>query len=110
MTFELGLKNAEESEEDEKGLRSWRKHLSMWRNMRPTKGARPQCVGLGVARGEAGQVNRNQIAKAFRNMLRNLDLTLEAVGQPLGFYLMKGVIGSSVFFRTLSALGEGGLE
>lgn len=31
-------------------------------------------------------------------MLRNLDLTLEAVGQPLGFYLVKGVIGSSVFF------------
>ena len=83
--FDLGLKNAEESEEDEKGLRSWIKHLSMWRNMRPTKGARPQCVGLGVARGEAGQVNRNQIAKAFRNMLRNLDLMQELdIGRFLG--------------------------
>lgn len=111
MTFDLGLKDAEELEEDEKGLRSWRKHLSMWRNMRPTKESRPQCVGLGVAGGEAGQVNWNQIAKAFRDMLRNLVLTLEAVGQPLGFYFMKEVIGSSVFFfELLSALGEGGLE
>ena len=82
MTFDLGLKDAEELEEDDKGLRSWRKHLSMWRNMRPTKESRPQCMGLGVAGGEAGQVNRNQIAKAFRDMLRNL----------------KEVIGSSVFF------------
>lgn len=98
VTFDLGLKDAEELEEDDKGLRSWRKHLSMWRNMRPTKESRPQCMGLGVAGGEAGQVNRNQIAKAFRDMLRNLDLTLEAVGQPLGFYFVKEVIGSSVFF------------
>lgn len=51
-----------------------------------------------MARGEAGQVNRKQIIKAFCDTLRNLDLTLEAVGQLLGIYLMKGVTGLNMFF------------